>query len=88
MRTSLICLRLVSVASAAALFVVTTSVEEFEYGLRRLGFPWKLAFLFSLTLKLLPEMKRKYRKIEEAQKGGEFHAVENRGLKLRGNCRS
>lgn len=69
LKSSLICLRLLSVASVAALFVVTTSVEEFEYGLRRLGFPWKLAFLFSLTLKLLPEMKGKYRKIEEAQMG-------------------
>jgi len=68
-KSSLICLRLMTIAFAAAWLVVTTPPEEFEYGLKKLGFPWKLAFISSLTMKLIPEMKRKFREIDEAQRG-------------------
>jgi len=76
-KSSLICLRLITIAFTAAWLVVTTPPEEFEYGLKKLGFPWKLAFISSLTMKLIPEMKRKFREIEEAQRG--------RGIKSGGN---
>lgn len=72
----IILLRLFSIAGAAALFVVSTEAVEMETALSELKFPWKLAFLFSLTLKLIPEMKTRYRKIEEAQL--------SRGVKMTG----
>lgn len=72
-----ILLRLFAVAGVVALFIVTVEVDKFETSLTSLGVPWKLAFIFSLTLKLVPEMKERYKKIEEAQKA--------RGLDLEGN---
>ena len=71
-----ILLRLFSIAGVAALFVISTEPVEFETALAGLKFPWRLAFLFSLTLKLIPEMKTRYDKIEEAQL--------SRGLKISG----
>jgi len=71
-----ILLRLFSIAGVAALFVISTEPVEFETALADLKFPWRLAFLFSLTLKLIPEMKTRYNKIEEAQL--------SRGLKISG----
>jgi len=62
-----ILLRLFSIAGAAALFAISTESIELETALTYLKVPWKLSFLFSLTLKLIPEMKTRYRKIEEAQ---------------------
>lgn len=76
-RSIMIASRLVSVAFSAAWLVVTTPPEEFEYGLRKFGVPWKFAFISSLTMKLIPEMRRKFREIEEAQM--------SRGLKKGGN---
>ena len=71
-----ILLRLFSIAGVVALIVISTEPVEFETALADLKFPWRLAFLFSLTLKLIPEMKTRYRKIEEAQL--------SRGLKMTG----
>ena len=76
-RSILICTRLIAVAFAAAWLVVTTPPEDFEYGLKKMGIPWKLAFILSLTMKLIPEMRRKFREIEEAQM--------SRGLESGGN---
>ncbi len=75
-RSIMILLRFFSIASAAALFAVTTDTEKFESALVRLKIPWKLAFIFSLTLRLVPDIRRRYRKIEEAQL--------SRGLDLEG----
>ncbi|MEF8832418.1 MAG: energy-coupling factor transporter transmembrane component T [Candidatus Thermoplasmatota archaeon] len=72
----IILLRLFSIAATAALFVISTEPIELETALADLKFPWRLAFLFSLTLKLIPEMKTRYRKIKEAQL--------SRGLKMTG----
>ncbi|MFW6064111.1 MAG: energy-coupling factor transporter transmembrane component T family protein [Candidatus Natronoplasma sp.] len=63
----MILLRFFVIASAASLFAVTTGPEEFELTLGWLRIPWKLAFIFSLTLRLVPDVKRRYKKIEEAQ---------------------
>ncbi|MBS3789947.1 MAG: energy-coupling factor transporter transmembrane protein EcfT [Candidatus Thermoplasmatota archaeon] len=63
----MILLRFFVIASAASLFAVTTGPEEFELTLVWLKIPWKLAFIFSLTLRLVPDIKRRYKKIEEAQ---------------------
>lgn len=76
-RSMVIASRLISIAFSAAWLVVTTPPEEFEYGLKKLGVPWKFAFISSLTMKLIPEMRRKFKEIEEAQL--------SRGLKKGGN---
>lgn len=77
LRTSImILLRLFSIAAVGAMFAVSTEPETFEIVLGKLKVPWRLAFVSSLTLKLVPEMKRRYKKIEEAQV--------SRGLKLKG----
>ncbi len=78
LETSLtILLRFFVIASAAALFAVSTDPERFERTLVKLKVPWKLAFIFSLTLRLVPDLKRRYKKIEEAQV--------SRGLDIKGN---
>ena len=73
---ALIAVRLLVIAAAAAWFAVTTSAEAFEVGLVELGIPWTVAFLLSLTLRLVPEMRNRFRAIEEAQR--------SRGLALTG----
>lgn len=72
----LIAVRLVVISGVAAWFAGTTTVEEFELALVRLGLPWSFAFLLSLTLRLVPEMRRRFRVIEAAQR--------SRGLDLSG----
>ncbi len=72
----LIAVRLVLIAGVAAWFAATTSVEEFEVALVRLGLPWTLAFLMSLTIRLVPEMRHRFHVIEDAQR--------SRGLDLSG----
>lgn len=76
-RTSvLIILRLMIVAGAASWFAMATDSEEFELAMVTLGVPWKLAFTASLTLRLVPEMRRRFTTIEQAQL--------SRGLVMRG----
>lgn len=72
----LIAVRLVLIAGVAAWFAGTTDVERFELALVRLGVPWSFAFLLSLTLRLVPEMRRRFRTIETAQRA--------RGLEITG----
>lgn len=68
--------RLLVVAAAAAWFAATTDAEAFEVALVRLGVPWSLAFLLSLTVRLVPDLRRTYRTIDEAQR--------SRGLTIEG----
>lgn len=72
----LIILRLLVIAGVAAWFAQTTDAEAFEAALVRLHVPWPLAFVFSLTLRLLPEMSARFRMVEDAQL--------SRGLTLEG----
>jgi energy-coupling factor transport system permease protein len=72
----LIALRLLVLAAAAAWFGVTTGATEFERGLSLVGVPWRLAFVGSLTLRLVPEMRGRFRNIEDAQRA--------RGLEISG----
>lgn len=72
----LIALRLLVLASAAAWFGLTTGATEFERGLTLVGVPWRLAFIGSLTLRLVPEMRTRFRNIEDAQRA--------RGLEVSG----
>lgn len=74
--SAVIALRLVVVAGAAAWFAGTTDAETFEAALVRLGVPWRLAFLGSLTLRLVPSMRDRFRTIERAQR--------SRGLSIAG----
>lgn len=60
--------RLLVIAAAVAWFTATTAAESFEVALTRLGAPWMLAFLVSLTLRLVPEIRNRFQAIEEAQR--------------------
>ena len=71
-----IALRLVVVAGVAAWFAGTTGAEAFEVALGHLGVPWTVAFLFSLSIRLVPTMRRRFAVVEEAQRA--------RGLSLEG----
>lgn len=68
--------RLLVIAAVAAWFAATTDAEAFEAALARLGVPWTLAFVISLTVRLGPELRTRYRTIEEAQR--------SRGLEYEG----
>lgn len=68
--------RLLVLAAVAAWFAATTGAEAFEAALARLGVPWTLAFVISLTLRLVPELRTRYHTIEEAQR--------SRGLEYEG----
>lgn len=72
----LIAIRLLVLASIAAWFGLTTGPTEFERGLTLVGVPWRLAFIGSLTLRLVPVMRSRFRDIEEAQRA--------RGLEISG----
>jgi energy-coupling factor transport system permease protein len=72
----LVAVRLVLVAGAAAWFALGTETERFEAALTQSGVPWSFAFLLSLTVRLLPELRARFRTIEESQR--------SRGLDLSG----
>lgn len=74
--STIIAARLLVIAGAASWFAATTDPELFEAALVRLGVPWGFAFLCSLTLRLVPELRDRFRTIEEAQRA--------RGLTLSG----
>lgn len=65
--SAVIAARLVVLAGIASWFSLTTDAEEFEAALTRLGVPWSFAFVLSLTVRLVPEMRDRYHAIEEAQ---------------------
>lgn len=66
--SSLIVVRLLIIAGVAAWFAMTTTAEAFEAALVRLGIPWSLAFVLSLSLRLIPEMRSRYQTVEDAQR--------------------
>lgn len=68
LQSAVIGLRLLVAASAAAWFGLTTDAPEFERALVDVGVPWRLAFLISLTVRLVPEMQVRFRNIEDAQR--------------------
>lgn len=74
--STLIAGRLVVIAGVAAWFAATTDAEAFEVALVRLRVPWSFAFVVSLTLRLVPELRDRFRTIEEAQR--------SRGLEVGG----
>lgn len=49
------------------IFLATTAVEDFTYGLTRLGLPFPLAFALSLSFRLLPLFADTVRTIQDAQ---------------------
>ncbi|MFB6086160.1 MAG: energy-coupling factor transporter transmembrane component T [Halodesulfurarchaeum sp.] len=75
-RALLIAVRLVVVAGAAAWFALGTETDRFEAALAGIGVPWSFAFLLSLTIGLVPVLRRRFRRIEDAQR--------SRGLDLSG----
>lgn len=66
-RAVFIATRLVVIASAGAWFALATDTERFEVALVELGVPWAFAFLLSLTAGLVPQMRERFRTIEESQ---------------------
>lgn len=72
----LIAVRLVLVAGAAAWFALGTETERFEAALAGVGIPWSFAFLLSLTIGLVPQLRTRFRRIEDSQR--------SRGLDLSG----
>lgn len=66
--SAVIALRLLVIAGSAAWFAGTTEAEAFEVAMARLGVPWRLAFLGSLTVRLVPRMRARFRTIERAQR--------------------
>jgi energy-coupling factor transport system permease protein len=74
--SALIALRLLVIAAAAAWFALTTDPPAFERALELLGVPWRVAFVFSLTLRLVPELRARFQNIEDAQR--------SRGLRFDG----
>jgi energy-coupling factor transport system permease protein len=66
--SAVIALRLIVIAGAAAWFAGSTDAEAFEVAIARLGVPWRLAFLASLTVRLVPAMRSRFRTIERAQR--------------------
>jgi energy-coupling factor transport system permease protein len=60
--------RLLVIAGVAAWFAATTDAETFEVALTRLGVPASLAFVLSLTVRLVPELRSRYEAVEEAQR--------------------
>lgn len=77
--------RLLVIAAVAAWFAATTDAEAFEVSLARLGVPWTLAFVLSLTVRLVPELRARYRAVEDAQRsrgltfeGGPLRRVRSR----------
>lgn len=75
--STLIAGRLLVIAGVAAWFATTTDAEVFEAALVRIGVPWVVAFVLSLTVRLVPELRDRFRTIEEAQR--------SRGLVVEGN---
>jgi energy-coupling factor transport system permease protein len=67
-QSALIALRLLVIAGAATWFGLTTEAPEFERSLVDVGVPWRLAFVFSLTVRLVPTMRDLFRDIEDAQR--------------------
>lgn len=64
----IIATRLLVIAGIAAWFAATTEPEDFEVALVSLGVPWTFGFLLSLTLRLVPELRDRFREIEDAQR--------------------
>jgi len=76
LKAGVISLRLAVVAGVSLWFARTTEAEELEVAFSKLGLPWKASFVFSLTLRLVPEFKRRFQKIKQSQV--------SRGLKITG----
>jgi energy-coupling factor transport system permease protein len=53
---------------AGLLFVTSTRIEEFTYGMTRLGLPYKVAFALSLGFRLVPLFYQNLQTIVAAQK--------------------
>lgn len=76
LKASVITLRLMVVAAGSLWFARSTEAEELEVAFTKLGLPWKLSFVLSLTMRLVPEFKEKFRRIKRSQV--------SRGLKIEG----
>ena len=64
----LLATRIVTFFAGGLLFVSTTRIEEFTYGLTRLGIPYRGAFALSLGFRLIPLFYQNLQTIVEAQK--------------------
>lgn len=60
-------LRLISLILFAVVFSSTTPIEAFNYGLRRLGLPYRVGFSLSLAFRLVPSVYQTAKMVESAQ---------------------
>jgi len=61
-------LRLISLLTTGILFLTTTSVEEFTFGLHRLGLPYRACFSLTLAFRLTPLFVETAKNIVTAQR--------------------
>jgi len=61
-------LRLVLMAFCGLIFLAATRVEDFNYGLTRLGLPFAVSFALSLSFRLVPLFAETVRTIQDAQR--------------------
>ncbi len=61
-------LRLSAMVALGIVFLATTRVEDFAYGLRSLGLPYRVAFALTLAFRLVPTFVASGRAVAEAQR--------------------
>jgi energy-coupling factor transport system permease protein len=64
----LVCLRIVIPLLAFVLVVMTTDVNELVLGLVKIGVPYRIAFLFSITVRFVPLLMNEMSAIRDSQR--------------------
>ncbi len=67
-RAAALGLRLALMVASGVLFLATTRVEEFAYGLKSLGLGFRVAFALTLAFRLVPTFVASGRAVAEAQR--------------------
>ncbi len=67
-RAAALGLRLALMVASGVLFLATTRVEEFAYGLKSLGLGYRVAFALTLAFRLVPTFVASGRAVAEAQR--------------------
>jgi energy-coupling factor transport system permease protein len=78
-------LRLISFVVAGLIFLSSTMVEEFVFGLRKFGLPMPVAFAFSLAFRMVSQLVKTAGTVKQAQQirgldvdsGGIFQRIRN-----------
>ena len=76
-------LKYFSVLPMAILFITTTQPSEFASSLNRIGVSYKIAYSVALTLRYIPDIKRDYVEISQAQQARGIDISRNVSLSQR-----